>query len=196
VKFNSRLHAKTNPATFLVKFVTKSAQRCIVGDFHGVSCDKAREMAQDQLQQFIPVGLLLLVAVGFAAMNLLLPVIVGKKRVHTPVKDSPYECGMPPMTEAHTRFSVRFHVIAMLFILFDVEVVFLLGWSAVFRELTQEMGWQMFAGGALFVLILEVGHIYAFKEGALDWAPRRNQEARKSRSETKPKQTNVEPIAA
>jgi NADH-quinone oxidoreductase subunit A len=130
-------------------------------------------MAQDQLQQFIAVGLLLLVASGFAAMNLLLPPIIGKKRVHGAVKDSPYECGMPPMTEAHTRFSVKFYMIAMLFILFDIEVVFLLGWSVVFRELTQETGWGMFAGGVLFLLILEVGHIYAWKKGALDWAPRK-----------------------
>ncbi len=128
----------------------------------------------DQLYQYVPVGLLLLVAVGFAATNLALPWIIGKKRVHSPVKDSPYECGMPPVTDAHTRFSVKFYLIAMLFILFDIEVVFFLGWGAVFRDLLSEMGWKMLAGGAVFLLILEVGHIYAWKKGALDWAPRKS----------------------
>ncbi len=126
-----------------------------------------------ELQQYVPVGILLLVAIGFAAVNIGAPSIIGKKRVHDPIKDSPYECGMPPLTEAHTRFSVKFYLIAMLFILFDIEVVFMLGWSAVFRELTREIGWRMFGGGLVFLGILEVGHIYAWKKGALDWAPSR-----------------------
>ncbi len=128
----------------------------------------------EQLLQFIPVGLLILVAIGFAATNIALPTIIGKKRVHTPVKDSPYECGLPALTEGQPRFSVKFYLIAMLFILFDIEVVFMIGWGAVFRDLMKEIGWQMLAGGAVFLLILEVGHIYAWKKGALDWAPKRS----------------------
>ena len=77
----------------------------------------------------------MLIAAGFAAVSISLPTLLGKKRTHDPVKDSPYECGMPPLTEAHTRFSVKFYLIAMLFILFDIEVVFFLGWAAVFRDL-------------------------------------------------------------
>lgn len=132
----------------------------------------------EQLQEYVPVGLLLLVAVGFAVVNLLAPTILGKRRVHDPVKDSPYECGMPPITEAHTRFSVKFYLIAMLFILFDIEVVFFLGWGAVFRDLIKPaheggIGMTMLWGAAVFLLILEVGHIYAWKKGALDWAPKR-----------------------
>jgi NADH-quinone oxidoreductase subunit A len=131
-----------------------------------------------QLQQYIPVGLLLLIAIGFAAVNLILPTLIGKKRVHSPVKDSAYECGMPAITEAHTRFSVKFYLIAMLFIVFDIEVVFLLGWSAVFRDLIRPLhqggiGIGMLLGGMIFLGILEVGHIYAWKKGALDWAPRK-----------------------
>jgi NADH-quinone oxidoreductase subunit A len=132
-----------------------------------------------ELQQYVPVGLLLLIAVGFAAFNIALPSLIGKKRVHDPIKDSPYECGMPPITEAHTRFSVKFYLIAMLFILFDIEVVFMLGWSAVFRDLIKPeaqggIGWKMLWGALVFLGILEVGHIYAWKKGALDWAPRRS----------------------
>ena len=129
--------------------------------------------AVEQLEQYIPVGLLMLVVAGFAAGSLLLPTLLGQKRTHNPVKDTPYECGMPPMTEAHTRFSVKFYLIAMLFILFDIEVVFFLGWAAVFRDLMKEKGWNMLLGALVFLAILEVGHIYAWKKGALDWAPKR-----------------------
>ncbi len=132
----------------------------------------------EQLQQYVPVGLLMLIAVAFAAGAILVPPLLGKKRTHSPVKDSAYECGMPPMTEAHTRFSVKFYLIAMLFILFDIEVVFFLGWAAVFRDLSKPVadggiGLKMLLGAMVFLAILEVGHIYAWKKGALDWAPKR-----------------------
>ena len=132
----------------------------------------------DQLQQFVPIGLLLLIALGVAGGALLLPVLIGKNRTHDPVKDSPYECGMPPLTSAHTRFSVKFYLVAMLFILFDIEVVFFLGWGAVFRDLIKPVteggiGWRMLLGALVFLAILVVGHIYAWKKGALDWAPQK-----------------------
>jgi len=126
-----------------------------------------------ELEQYIPVALLLLVVIGMAVGMMLTPLILGKRRVHNPVKDSPYECGLPAMTEAHTRFSVKFYLIAMLFILFDIEVVFFLGWGAVFRDLAKDIGWEMLIGAAVFLVVLEVGHIYAWKKGALDWAPKR-----------------------
>jgi NADH-quinone oxidoreductase subunit A len=135
-----------------------------------------------ELQQYVPVGLLLLVAIVFAAGAIFTPALLGKKRTHSAVKDSAYECGMPPVTEAHTRFSVKFYLIAMLFIIFDIEVVFMLGWSAVFRDLIKPVseggiGLKMLFGALLFLGILEVGHIYAWKKGALDWAPRRGKQA-------------------
>ena len=144
----------------------------------------------EELQQYIPVGLLMIIAGGLAATMLVLPTLLGKKRSHDPVKDSPYECGMPAMTEAHTRFSVKFYLIAMLFIVFDIEVVFFLGWAAVFRDLIKPpdaggIGVEMLLGALLFLAILEVGHIYAWKKGALDWAPRRTKgEGRRAKGET------------
>jgi NADH-quinone oxidoreductase subunit A len=131
-----------------------------------------------ELQQYVPVGILLLVAIGFAGGTLLAPLIIGKPRTHDPIKDSAYECGLPPMADAHTRFSVKFYVIAMLFIIFDIEVVFMLGWGAVFRDMIKPVaeggiGVRMLLGAVLFLGILEVGHIYAWKKGALDWAPRK-----------------------
>lgn len=131
-----------------------------------------------ELQQYVPVGLIILIAIGFAVTNLILPTLLGKKRTHDPVKDSAYECGLPAMQEGQPRFSVKFYLIAMLFILFDIEVVFLIGWSAVFRDLIKPesqggIGWSMLGGATLFLLVLEAGHIYAWKKGALDWAPKR-----------------------
>ena len=126
-----------------------------------------------ELQQYVPVGLIILIAVGFAAVNLLLPTILGKKRTHDPVKDTAYECGMPAMQEGQPRFSVKFYLIAMLFIIFDIEVVFMLGWGAVFRDLYREMGGKILLGGITFLLILEAGHIYLWKKGALDWEPKK-----------------------
>ena len=127
----------------------------------------------NELQQFVAVGLLILVAVGIAASMLMLPFLLGKNRTHSAIKDSAYECGMPAITDSNARFSVKFYLIAMLFILLDVEVVFFLGWAAVYRQMLGEIGWRMFAGGAVFLLILEVGHIYCWKKGALDWAPKK-----------------------
>ena len=127
----------------------------------------------------------MLVALGFAGGNLILPPLIGKKRTHDPVKDSAYECGLPAMQAGQPRFSIKFYLIAMLFIIFDIEVVFMLGWGAVFRDLFKEMGWKMIGGGALFLLILEAGHIYLWKKGALDWAPR--QQARNPNLETRNK---------
>jgi len=139
----------------------------------------------DQLQEYVPVAILMLVALGFAGGNLILPTLIGKKRTHDPVKDSAYECGLPAMQAGQPRFSIKFYLIAMLFIIFDIEVVFMLGWGAVFRDLFKEMGWKMIGGGALFLLILEAGHIYLWKKGALDWAPRK--QARNPNLETRNK---------
>jgi NADH-quinone oxidoreductase subunit A len=134
----------------------------------------------EQLQEYVPVGILLLVAIGLAVGMMLTPLILGKPRVHDAVKDSPYECGLPPMTEAHTRFSVKFYLVAMLFIIFDIEVVFMLGWGAVYRDMIKPaaeggIGLTMLLGALVFLAILEVGHVYAWKKGALDWAPRKDQ---------------------
>jgi NADH-quinone oxidoreductase subunit A len=132
----------------------------------------------DQLLEYVPVGLLILVAIGFAMVNIMMPSIIGKRRVHSPIKDTAYECGLPAMQEGQPRFSVKFYLVAMLFILFDIEVVFFLGWGTVFRDLIKPaheggIGMMMLWGAVIFLVILEVGHIYAWKKGALDWAPRR-----------------------
>src|SRR5678810_1294259 len=120
------------------------------------------------LRDYLPVLLQIIVAVGFAASALIVSVLLGKAGRPTPIKDSPYECGMVPIGDAQPRFSVRFYLIAMLFILFDLEIVFMYPWAVVFKEMVVESKlilWSMLS----FITILMVGYVYALKKGALDW---------------------------
>jgi NADH-quinone oxidoreductase subunit A len=138
------------------------------------------------LVQYVPLGILLAIATAFGLTNLILPTIVGKLRVVTPVKDTPYECGLPPEQEQRTGFSVKFYLVAMLFIVFDLEVVFIVSWATAFQDLVNPNGdgvgvtalWAM----VLFIFILEVGHFYIWKQGALTWAPRNSDAVEKLRA--------------
>src|SRR3954462_9770734 len=120
------------------------------------------------LRDYLPILLQIVVAIGFAASALLVSVIVGKTGRRTKAKDTAYECGMIPQGEAQPRFSVKFYLVAMLFILFDLEIVFMYPWAVVYRDAIKEgsaVFWSMFS----FIAILMVGYIYAIKKGALDW---------------------------
>lgn len=120
------------------------------------------------ISEYLPVLLHILVAIGFAAGALVISVILGKAGRRNRVKDSAYECGMVPEGEAQPRFSVKFYLVAMLFILFDLEIVFMYPWAVVYRESIIESKtilWSMLS----FVTILMVGYVYALKKGALDW---------------------------
>ena len=120
------------------------------------------------MREYIPVLLQAVVAVGFAAGALIVSVLLGKAGVRTRTKDSAYECGMVPEGEGQPRFSVKFYLVAMLFILFDLEIVFMYPWAVVYREAiarSQVIFWSMLS----FVSILMVGYVYALKKGALDW---------------------------
>ena len=120
------------------------------------------------ISEYLPVLLHILVAIGFAAGALIVSVILGKAGKRTRIKDSAYECGMVPQGEAQPRFSVKFYLVAMLFILFDLEIVFMYPWAVVFRESIVESKmilWSMLS----FVTILMVGYVYALKKGAFDW---------------------------
>lgn len=118
--------------------------------------------------EYLPVLLHILVAIGFAAGALVTSIVLGKAGKRTRIKDSAYECGMLPQGEAQPRFSVKFYLVAMLFILFDLEIVFMYPWSVVYKEsIVQSKGilWSMLS----FVSVLMVGYVYALKKGALDW---------------------------
>ena len=126
-----------------------------------------------QLAQYIPILILGLVAVGFAAGTLILSSVVGKwankNRHETKIKNTPYECGMLPIGEGQTRMSVKFYLVAMLFILFDIEVVFLYPWAVVYRQMLVENAALIFGSMLSFLGILFVGYIYALKKEAFDW---------------------------
>ena len=120
------------------------------------------------IREYIPVLLQAIVAIGFAAGALIVSVLLGKSGLRTRTKDSAYECGMVAQGETQPRFSVKFYLVAMLFILFDLEIVFLYPWAVVYREAVARSHvilWSMLS----FVSILMVGYVYALKKGALDW---------------------------
>jgi NADH-quinone oxidoreductase subunit A len=120
------------------------------------------------LSDYLPLLLHIVVAVGFAISSLLVSVILGKAGRRTRIKDTPYECGMVPQGETQPRFSVKFYLVAMLFILFDLEIVFMYPWAVVYRDLigtSTLVLWSMLS----FITILMVGYAYALKKGALDW---------------------------
>lgn len=123
----------------------------------------------DQLTQYIPVMILAAVAVAFAFGTLAVSVLLGKKGKRDKIKDTPYECGMLPVGEGNTRMSVKFYLVAMLFILFDIEVIFLFPWAVVYRDMLRDHANLIFGSMITFLGILFVGYIYALKKRAFDW---------------------------
>jgi len=120
------------------------------------------------LNEYLPVLIQILVAGGLAAGMLIASVVLGKTGTRNATKDSAYECGMLPIGDAQPRFSVKFYMVAMLFVLFDIEVVFMYPWAVVFRDMVAESSiifWSM----AGFAGILLVAYLYALKKGALKW---------------------------
>lgn len=123
-------------------------------------------MAQD----YLPVLVQVVFAIGFAGFALFLSVILGRVGKRTPIKDTAYECGMLPQGEAQPRFSVKFYLVAMLFILFDIEIVFMYPWAVVYRDFVAKYNALPILGSMVgFIVILLVGFVYAVKKGALDW---------------------------
>jgi len=121
-------------------------------------------MPDNYFASYLPL-LLHMLAVGIVASAIVtLSWLLGKRRP-TRAKMSPYECGMDPIGDARERFSVKFYLVAMLFILFDVEAVFLYPWAVILRELKMFGFWEML----VYIMIVLVGFFYAWKKGVLDW---------------------------
>lgn len=116
-------------------------------------------------ETYFPVLVQIVIAVLVAAALITLSFVLGK-RVKDRVKDSPYECGIVPTGSARERFSVKFYLVAIVFILFDIEAVFLYPWAVVFRELKLFAFVEM----VLFIALILVGFFYIWKKGALDWS--------------------------
>ncbi|MYG08620.1 NADH-quinone oxidoreductase subunit A [Candidatus Poribacteria bacterium] len=120
------------------------------------------------LIDYLPILLLGLFAVLFAAINLGLTHLLGPKRPNR-VKLSVYESGVQPISDARQRFTIRFDLIAMLFIIFDIEVVFLYPWAVVFKKFSETSGLFILFEMLVFIGILLLGYIYAWKKGGLTW---------------------------
>src|SRR3954463_13910591 len=121
---------------------------------------------------WLPVLVLLIIAIGFAVGNLVLSVLlIGPKRTG-PGKETPYESGMVPIGDAHKRFNVRFYVVAMIFLVFDVEIVFLYPWATLFpHEVVKQSALApvMLVSMGVFVLILLLAYFYAWGKGVFRW---------------------------
>ena len=121
------------------------------------------------MKDFLPILLQVGIVLGFGASALIISVLLGKSAKRTAMKDSAYECGMLPQGEAQPRFSVKFYLVAMLFILFDIEVVFLYPWAVNFTHMLKSHGTTIFWSMAGFLSLVTVGYVYAIRKGVLDW---------------------------
>jgi NADH-quinone oxidoreductase subunit A len=121
-------------------------------------------MSGDYLDSYGPILLMFILAAGLAGVLILASAIVGKHK-HTKEKDQAYECGISPTGDAREPFSVHFYMVALIFILFDIEAIFLYPWALVYHDL-KLFG---FVEMLLYIVILLVGYIYLWKKGALDW---------------------------
>jgi NADH-quinone oxidoreductase subunit A len=117
------------------------------------------------LEAYIPILLFLVVAIGFAISALVFAWLI-RPHKYNRVKLEPYECGIEPTTDARDRYSVRYYLIAMLFVIFDVETVFMFPWAVIMNKLALFGLVEM----VVFLFILIVGYFYAWKQGALEWA--------------------------
>lgn len=131
------------------------------------------------LADYMPILLMFVVAAGFAVTFITLSQLVGQRK-RTRTKLMPYECGKDPVGSARERFSVKFYLIAMIFILFDIEVIFLVPWAVVFKRLAgPEYGLAnvIYFEMLLFIALLAAGLVYVIKKGAFDWSEQARREA-------------------
>jgi len=126
---------------------------------------------QTQLQQYVPVLMLGLLAVIFTGGMLVGSALLGFRGGHNRAKDTPWECGIIPTGGGGTRLGVRFYLVAMLFILFDIEVVFLYPWAVVYQEMLRDPATKDLILFAMlsFLGVLFIGYFYALKKRAFDW---------------------------
>jgi NADH-quinone oxidoreductase subunit A len=116
------------------------------------------------MQGWVSILIMTALGAGFALISVLLSSLLGPRKP-SPEKAAPYECGMPPVGDARERQSVKFYLVAMIFLLFDIEVAFLYPWAMALREL----GWGGYVQVLLFTLLLLAGYVYVWRKGALDW---------------------------
>jgi NADH-quinone oxidoreductase subunit A len=117
------------------------------------------------LTSYFPIAVVLLLALGLSVVMVTLAGLLGPRRPSA-VKGAPFECGSEPIGSARERFGVKFYVVAILFVVFDIEAIFIYPWAIQL----QELGWSGFATMGIFVATLVAGLVYVLKKGALDWS--------------------------
>ena len=114
--------------------------------------------------EYIPMAIFVVIAIGFALFTLVFTSLMHPTK-YNKVKLEPYECGIEPLTDARGRYSIRYYLVAMLFVIFDVETVFMFPWAVIFDKLLLFGFIEML----VFIVILVVGYYYAWQKGALEW---------------------------
>jgi NADH-quinone oxidoreductase subunit A len=142
------------------------------------------EMSEFNLSDYAPIALMFLVAAGFGASQLLVTQLIGPRK-RTATKLMPYECGKDPVGSAHDRYSIKFYTVAVIFLLFDIEVLFIVPFAVAFKSLLAEQVSTGVAFGTIafieilaFLATLVVGYIYVWKKGIFDWSIQARAEAK------------------
>lgn len=141
-------------------------------------------MAEHSLMDYAPIALMFLVAVGFATSQLLVTQLIGPRK-RTATKLMPYECGKDPVGGARDRYSIKFYTVAVIFLLFDIEVLFIIPFAVAFKSLLAQEQISGIAFGTIafleilvFIATLIIGYIYVWKKGTFDWGLQARAEAR------------------
>jgi NADH-quinone oxidoreductase subunit A len=141
-------------------------------------------MTEHNLMDYAPIGIMFLVAVGFATSQLLVTQLIGPRK-RTATKLMPYECGKDPIGSARDRYSIKFYTVAVIFLLFDIEVLFIIPFAVAFKSLLAAEASSAVAYGTIafieilvFLATLVVGYIYVWKKGTFDWGLQARAEAR------------------
>ncbi len=141
-------------------------------------------MAEHNLMDYAPIGIMFLVAVGFAVSQLLVTQLIGPRK-RTATKLMPYECGKDPVGSARDRYSIKFYTVAVIFLLFDIEVLFIIPFAVAFKSLLAQQQLSGIAYGMIafveimvFIGTLIVGYIYVWRKGTFDWGLQARAEAR------------------
>lgn len=141
-------------------------------------------MSEFSLMDYAPIGIMFLVAFGFAVSQLLVTQLIGPRK-RTATKLMPYECGKDPVGSARDRYSIKFYTVAVIFLLFDIEVLFMIPFAVAFKDLLAAQKISGIAFGTIafveiliFVATLVIGYIYVWKKGTFDWGLQARAEAR------------------
>jgi len=130
------------------------------------------------MNDWLALVVMIVLGLSFAGVSSVLSGLLGPRNP-TPEKLAPYECGMPAVGDARERQSVKFYLVAMIFLLFDIEVAFLYPWAMALRD--PRLRWAGFAQIVVFFLVLLVGYVYVWRKGVLDWGPRQTRAIRSGR---------------